>query len=74
MKRLKSLALRPPVNGHQAMAYLGIPPGPEVGEIMTILLERRIEEGPYPPVEALETARQWNIGKGRDDPGPPPAV
>ncbi|MCE2526200.1 MAG: CCA tRNA nucleotidyltransferase [Actinomycetia bacterium] len=66
--------LRPPVNGHQVMAYLGIPPGPEVGEIMTILLERRIEEGPYPPVEALETARQWNIGKGRDDPGPPPAV
>lgn len=64
--------LRAPVNGHQVMAYLGIPPGPEVGEIMKILLERRIEEGPYLPNEALETARQWHIGKGRDDPGPPP--
>lgn len=63
--------LRPPVDGHQVMAYLGIPPGPEVGEIMKILLERRIEEGPYSPGEALETARQWHIGKGRKDPGPP---
>lgn len=66
--------LRAPVNGHQVMSYLGIPPGPEVGEIMKILLERRIEEGPYPPSEALEVARQWHIGKGRDDPGHPPAV
>lgn len=64
--------LRAPVNGHQIMSYLGIPPGPEVGEIMKILLERRIEEGPYPATEALEAARQWHIGKGRDDPGPPP--
>lgn len=65
--------LRPPVDGHQIMSYLGIPPGPEVGEIMKILLERRIEEGPYSAGEALETARRWQIGKGRDDPGPPPA-
>lgn len=63
--------LRAPVDGNQIMSYLGIPPSPEVGEILKILLERRIEEGPYPSREALEIARQWFIGKGRDDPGPP---
>lgn len=63
--------LRAPVNGHQVMAYLGISPGPAVGEIMTILLERRIDEGPYPPRDALAMARQWALGKGWDDPGPP---
>ena len=64
--------LRAPVNGHQVMAYLGISPGPAVGEIMGILLERRIEEGPYPAEEALELAREWAMGKGWADPGPPP--
>lgn len=63
--------LRPPVNGHQIMSYLGIPPGPPVGEIMNILLEKRIEEGPYPEREALEIARHWATGKGWEDPGPP---
>ncbi len=62
--------LRAPVNGHQIMAYLGIPPGPPVGEIMKILLERRIEEGPYSQEQALQTARKWAIAKGWDDPGP----
>ena len=64
--------LRAPVNGHQIMSYLGIPPGPPVGEIMRLLLERRIDEGPYPARQALELARQWAIDQGWDDPGPPP--
>ena len=64
--------LRPPVNGHQVMAYLGIPPGPPVGQIMRILLDRRIDHGPYPPTEALEIARSWAINQGWKDPGPPP--
>ena len=54
------------------MSYLGIPPGRPVGEIMRLLLERRIDEGPYPAREALELARQWAIDQGWDDPGPPP--
>ena len=66
--------LRAPVNGHQIMSYLGIPPGPPVGEIMRILLERRIEEGPYSQREALQAAREWAIGKEWEDPGPPPPV
>lgn len=64
--------LRPPVDGHQVMAYLGIPPGPRVGEIMDMLLERRIEEGPYPASEAFEVVRRWALDHGLPDPGPPP--
>src|SRR5690606_3725480 len=37
--------LRPPIDGRKVMAYLGIEPGPLVGEVMDMLLERRIEEG-----------------------------
>jgi poly(A) polymerase len=66
--------LRAPVNGHQIMSYLGIPPSPEVGEIMKILLERRIEEGPYPAGDAFQTARQWALDKGWKDPGPAPQL
>jgi poly(A) polymerase len=45
-------ALRPPIDGHQVMEYLGLLPGPEVGEIMRMLMERRIEDGPYSELEA----------------------
>ncbi len=62
--------LRPPIDGHDLMAYLGIPPGPQVGEILDALLERRIEEGPYPAEEAFEYARAWAVEHGLDDPGP----
>lgn len=62
--------LRPPVDGNDVMAYLGIEPGPRVGEIMGILLERRIEEGPYLAAEAYEVARTWAVEQGLADPGP----
>ena len=52
------------------MAYLGIDPSPQVGEIMDLLLEKRIEEGPYSRRIAFETARAWVISKGGPDPGP----
>ncbi len=64
--------LRPPVDGHQIMAYLGIPPGPRVGEILELLLERRIEEGPYTSAEAFDFIRWWALERGLPDPGPPP--
>ncbi len=64
--------LRPPINGHQVMSYLGIEPGPMVGEIMDILLEHRIDHGPYTPAEAYEIVRAWAVDKGMTDPGPPP--
>lgn len=64
-------SLRPPIDGNQVMEYLGISPGPKVGEIMDELLERRIEHGPYPPEEAFAICRQWAVEQGMDDPGGP---
>jgi poly(A) polymerase len=64
--------LRAPIDGHQVMAYLGIGPGPRVGDIMGLMLERRIEEGPYTEAEAYAMVREWAMGQGIPDPGPPP--
>ena len=52
-------ALRPPIDGHQVMDFLGIKPGPLVGEIMDLLYERRIEEGPFTEEEALAMVKEW---------------
>ncbi len=51
--------LRPPIDGNQVMAYLGIEPGPTVGEIMRMLYERRIEDGPYGEEEAYRMLDAW---------------
>lgn len=56
--------LRPPVNGNEIMELLGMPPGPRVGEIMGILLEKRINDGPYSKEEAFEIAREWANEQG----------
>jgi poly(A) polymerase len=64
--------LRPPIDGHQVMAYLGIGPGPKIGDIMDLMLERRIDDGPYGTAEAYEMVREWAIEQGIPDPGPPP--
>ena len=61
--------LRAPVDGNQVMEYLGIEPGPMVGEIMDILLEKRIEDGPYEPSQAFAIVREWALEKGVADPG-----
>lgn len=66
--------LRPPIDGHQVMAYLGIEPGPQVGEIMDMLLEHRIDHGPYPPDEAYRMVREWAMERGFAEPGPPPSL
>jgi poly(A) polymerase len=52
-------SLRPPINGHQVMQFLDIPPGPLIGEVMEMLYERRIEEGPYSEEEAYELVKKW---------------
>ncbi|HEX2420911.1 MAG TPA: CCA tRNA nucleotidyltransferase, partial [Acidimicrobiia bacterium] len=56
-------ALRPPIDGHQVMDFLGIKPGPAVGEIMDLLYERRIEEGPFTEEEALAMVKEWWEGR-----------
>lgn len=55
--------LRPPIDGNDVMRFLEIEPGPQVGEIMSMLLEMRIEEGPYSEEEAYRVVREWADGK-----------
>ena len=57
-------ALRPPIDGNEVMAYLGLAPGPIVGEIMRELLERRIEHGPYSVDEAHALLDTWQEEHG----------
>lgn len=52
-------AMRPPIDGHRVMEFLGIDPGPRVGEAMAMLLEHRLDHGPYSEEEALELLRSW---------------
>lgn len=66
--------LRAPIDGNDVMSYLGIDPGPAVGEIMDLLLDKRIEDGPYPASAAYELARDWALEKGMPDPGKPPVL
>ncbi len=63
-------ALRPPIDGTQVMAYLGIPPGPRVGTVMGLLYEHRIEAGPYDADEAYRIVAEWAAGEGMAVPDP----
>ncbi len=54
--------LRPPIDGNDVMEYLGIPPSRRVGEIMRMLLEKRIEDGPYSREEAFALLDEWREG------------
>ena len=64
--------LRAPIDGHEVMGYLGIGPGPGIGDIMGLMLERRIDQGPFSKTEAYQMTREWAIARGMSDPGPPP--
>ena len=65
-------SLRPPIDGHQVMDYLGIDQGPMVGRVLKVLLDKRIDEGPYDRATAFEIARKVAIESGIEDPGPHP--
>lgn len=56
--------LRAPINGNDVMELLGVGPGPHIGEIMNILLEKRIDDGPYSEDEAFEVVKEWAAGRG----------
>jgi poly(A) polymerase len=51
--------LRPPIDGNDVMKYLGLEPSRTIGEIMDMLLERRIEDGPYSEEEAYRMLDEW---------------
>ncbi len=57
-------ALRPPIDGHAVMAYLGLSPGPLVGEAMHLLTEHRIEHGPYTEDDAYSLLDEWWAQRG----------
>lgn len=52
-------SLRPPIDGNQVMEHLGLKPSREVGRIMNMLLEKRIEDGPYSEEEAFAILDEW---------------
>lgn len=52
-------ALRPPIDGHAVMAHLGIDPGRRVGVAMDLLMEYRLDEGPYTPEQAYALLDTW---------------
>lgn len=52
-------AIRPPIDGNRVMEILGLAPGPRVGEVMDMLLEYRLDEGPYSEEEAERLVREW---------------
>jgi poly(A) polymerase len=52
-------AMRPPLDGRQVMEYLGIEPGPTVGEALAYLMEVRLERGPIEDAEAYRLLDAW---------------
>jgi poly(A) polymerase len=58
--------LRAPIDGNDVMGYLGMEPGREIGTIMKMLLERRIEDGPYTPEEAYALLDEWAVSRKQE--------
>jgi poly(A) polymerase len=52
-------AIRPDLDGKAVMERLGLPPGPLVGEALSMLLEARLEEGPLGQEEAGRRLDAW---------------
>lgn len=57
-------ALRPELDGVQVMAYLGIEPGPLVGQAHDFMLELRLEEGELGADEAYKRLDAWAREQG----------
>ena len=58
--------LRPPIDGRDVMRYLDLAQGPVIGEIMDLLYERRIEDGPYSVDDAHRMLDQWKADRAPD--------
>jgi poly(A) polymerase len=56
--------LRPPLDGNEIMARLGLSPGPVVGEAREFLLEQRLERGPIETDEAYRLLEEWAAARG----------
>jgi len=56
--------IRPPIDGHDVMSFLGVEPGPVVGRALEMLLEHRLEHGEYSREEALGLLEEWARAQG----------
>jgi poly(A) polymerase len=56
-------AMRPPLDGNEVMAHLGIGRGPLVGEGLAHLMELRLERGPIEQEEAYRLLDEWAAGR-----------
>jgi len=57
-------AIKPPLDGREVMTFLGVAPGPVVGEALDFLLEARLDEGPIAPDDAFARLDAWARGRG----------
>jgi len=62
-------SIRPPLDGRQVMTFLGIEPGPVVGEALDFLLEARLDEGPIDEDEAYARLAEWARARGIEPAG-----
>jgi poly(A) polymerase len=51
--------IRPPLDGHEVMKHLRVPPGPLVGEALRYLLEERLDRGEIAKEDARRLLDQW---------------
>jgi poly(A) polymerase len=58
--------IRPALDGNEVMEFLGVKPGPIVGEAKSFLLEIRLDEGPISKDEARERLAAWARERGRE--------
>jgi poly(A) polymerase len=56
--------IRPPLDGRQVMKFLGVAPGPIVGEALSFLLELRLDEGPMSEDAAYRRLGTWARERG----------
>jgi poly(A) polymerase len=63
-------SIRPPLDGRQVMAFLGIPPGPVVGDALDFLLEARLDEGPIEEADAYARLADWARERGLEPAAP----
>jgi poly(A) polymerase len=58
-EREELAALRPDIDGNRVMELLGIGPGRQVGQALSMLLEARLDEGPLGAEEAERRLLEW---------------
>ena len=64
-------AMRPQLDGRRVMEFLGVEPGPLVGEALAYLLEIRLDEGPIDDADAFARLESWALARGICPPANP---